>query len=223
MTALKPIENLRVRGVPATRYPLNKRCAHPECRNTVDDAHHCFPRSEIIGDSWFVEIEDDIDPSGMDAGIPSDGQAARRLVIPHVSGLCRGHHEDVEQHRAWIRLEDGVWVWYDPHEDWAPDADFGVWEELGPLNPQPGSVEGKQKRRRHKGEKARPRVNYTIRPPKDAQEDGVQLLEEAVETLENKINPIEPRPAYQTIMDALNYTILNADGSDFSEQRIIES
>jgi hypothetical protein len=55
MTALKPLENRRVRAVPSERYPLNKKCAHPECNEDAVDPHHAFPRSAIGGDSWFVE------------------------------------------------------------------------------------------------------------------------------------------------------------------------
>lgn len=240
MTALKPIENRRVRGVASERYPLNKKCAHPECSEPAVDPHHAFPRSEIGNDSWFVEIVADI--YGENDGLSDiiDGTIMREsetnirdvvAVIPHVTGLCRVHHDAVEEHRAWIKLEDGVWNWYDlaptPPEEaerWSqetgehPDAyPVDTWELLGPLNPQPGSVEGKSKRRRFKGEARRKRRTISLRVPDDAGEDGAALLDEQIEALEAKINPDDDkrRPIYYTIMDALSFTNLNAGADDF--------
>lgn len=218
MTALKPIENLRVRGVASERYPLNKKCAHPECREDAVDPHHAFPRSAIGNDSWFVEIESE----GPDFQVGF-------VVLPHVTGLCRAHHDAVEEHRAWIKLEDTTYggqqfVWYDrtgeppASEDYRPlDTIDATWTPLGPLNPQPGSVEGKSKRKKFRGEKRRKRVTISIKVPKDEQEDGAGLLDDAVELLEGRLKgDDDPRPVYYTIMDALNFTILNADADDFS-------
>jgi len=64
-------------------------------------------------------------------------------------------------------------------------------------------------------EKPRHRVSKTIKVPKDEQEDGVQILEDAIEILEEKFNPGKHRPYYYTIMDALNFTLLNAGPDDF--------
>lgn len=213
MTALKPIENRRVRAVASERYPLNEVCAHPECSEPTTDPHHAFPRSAIGGDSWFVEIIlDDVvmnrahrDPDTL-------------LVIPHVTGLCRAHHDAVEIHDAWIKLEDGEWRWYDRKSTFEGERD-GVppsWEALGPLNPQPGSRTGKPKRRKFKGEARRKRATISIKVPQDEQEDGAGLWDEALETLEQKISGDNHRPVYYTIMDALNYTILNANEDDFT-------
>jgi hypothetical protein len=218
MTALKPIENRNVRGVKAGKYPLNTLCAHPECSEKVESAHHCFPRSYIGNALWFVEIST---PSVIGGGDDL-------LTIPHVAGLCgsgtTGHHGDVEEHLAWIKYEDGEFVWYDRISDTdthalAPGYN-GTWERLGPLNPQPGSREGKPKRKRFKGEEKRKRKTVSIRVPDDAQEDGAGLLDEAVEILEAKISgntltPGDHRPKYHTLMDALNFTILNAGDDDF--------
>jgi hypothetical protein len=130
MTALKPIENRRVRGVAAERYPLNEVCAHPSCKDPAVDPHHIFPRSMINGDSWFVEISNE--------GGEREKGAPGFDPIPHVTGLCRVHHDDVEEHRAWIKLEDGGFVWYVRKED--------DWLRRGALNPQPPGKEGKPKR-----------------------------------------------------------------------------
>lgn len=220
MTALKPIENRRVLAAASERYPLNRKCAHPDCSEPTVDPHHAFPRSEIAGDSWFVIIAD-----------PETGSYDGVQPIPHVTGLCRDHHNAVEEHDAWIKYEDGVWNWYDlaptPPEEaerWSqetgehPDAyPVDTWKLLGPLNPQPGSVEGKPKRRRFKGEERRKRRTISLRVPDDAGEDGAALLDEQIEALEAKINPDDDkrRPIYYTIMDALSFTNLNAGADDF--------
>lgn len=213
MTALKPIENRRVRSVAAERYPLNKTCAHPECREDAVDPHHAFPRSAIGGDSWFVAVEYDETPT------PEEPTGTRVEIIPHVTGLCRAHHDEVEQHRAWIKLEDGVWVWYWRVHD-HPLHEIGKedeWLLVGPLNPQPGSVEGKAKRKRHQGQARRQRKVISIRVPDDADENGAGLLDESVEALEEKIKPGDHRPIYHTLMSALGYTLLNADETDFEQ------
>ena len=152
MSALKPIENARVLGVAAETYPLNRICAHPECRETVDDPHHCFPRSRQIGGSYFVEITFDTEAEAEALakllGLKANGPA---VVIPHVVGLCRKHHDMVEEHFAWIKLdlETGVWSWWYSNDQRDGTA---IYAEEGPLNPQPGSAEGKPKRKRFQGE-----------------------------------------------------------------------
>jgi hypothetical protein len=140
----------------------------PECTESVADFHHCFPRSQIAGDSWFVIVADE---DGAYTGDP----------IPHVTGLCRAHHEDVEQHRAWIKLEDGVFSWWDRVENTQWAWDMGDWLLLGPLNPQPGSVEGKPKRKKRAKQPARKKAVYSIRVPKDEGEDGYEVLSTLVE------------------------------------------
>jgi hypothetical protein len=172
MTALKPIENRRVRGVAAESYPSNLICAHPECDKPVDlrpsgdpTVHHIFPRSLTKSDSYFVAITDH----------ESDEMAFVDTILPHAVGLCgsgtTGHHGDVEEHRAWIKLEEGVYVWYDrvaptdPHDE-IPE-DWQEWVSAGALNPQPGSVDGKTKKKRTvKGTEERAkRTTVSIRLP----------------------------------------------------------
>lgn len=217
MTALKPLENRRVRAVASERYPLNKKCAHPECNEPAVDPHHAFPRSAIGGDSWFVEIRDETPTGEQYEGTDHNVIVPTLTIIPHVTGLCREHHEAVERHDAWIKLEDGVWMWYDRVPDDKVLLGETGWEPRGPLNPQPGSVEGKTKRKRFQGEARRTRRTISLRVPDDAGEDGAALMDEAVESLEEKINPDDTkrRPIYFTLMDAVNYTLLNAGPDDF--------
>ena len=189
MTALKPISNLRVRGVPSERYPLNEFCASPmsDAGTKADDAHHAFPRSQIGNDSWFVEITED------------DGQIA--LPIPHVVGLSREQHERVERHDAWIRYEDGVWNWYEAitrAEVEAMGEEFGqygqthsLWRLVGPLNPQPGSRESKPRRKKFKGEAKRQRKTISIRVPADEAENGAAVYDELLEQAQEKLKEIQ--------------------------------
>jgi hypothetical protein len=198
MTALKPLEVKRVMGVSSVRYPLNKICAHPECSETDLTAHHLFPRSTIGNGSWFVLINPKDTVRGGEAIIASD-------AIPHVTGLCghgtAGHHGDLEEHRSWVKLEDGLWVWYEETE--------GDWRKVGPLNPQPGSVEGKTKRRRRlKDEARRKRRTISIRVPDD-QEDGGALWDEMFEYIcsrlvrEGLYEEGHPIPVFEGVFAAL--------------------
>jgi hypothetical protein len=122
----------------------------------------------IGNDSYFVEIAHEDD---------------KTEIIPHAVGLCgsgtTGHHGDVEEHRAWIRLEESEFVWYDRQN--TPQEE-GEWVRLGSLNPQPGSREGKPKRRRTvKGTEERAtRKTVSIRLPEGVSgEDWDELLSEA--------------------------------------------
>jgi hypothetical protein len=145
--------------------------------------HHVFPCSQTKSDSYFVLLTE------QERGA---GEWQYPDPIPHAVGLCgsgtTGHHGDVEEHRAWIRLEDGEFVWYDrqktPQEaTGAPlTPSEGEWVRLGSLNPQPGSREGKPKRRRTvKGTKERAaRKTVSIRLPEGVSgEDWDELLAEA--------------------------------------------
>ena len=189
MTALKPLDDRRVRGVPAKRYPLNRTCAHPECTRKDVTAHHIFPKSQIGNSSWFVEVGDR-------AAKPQPPSYISADAIPHVIGLCGhgtgGHHGDIEAHRAWIKYEDGEFVWYERVDandgpgvekpGWViGDGDW--WRALGPLNPQPHIVSPKHKRGKNKqGEERRKRRRISVAVPDDS-EDGGGLWDETQEEI----------------------------------------
>lgn len=201
MTALKPIENRRVLGVSARRYPINLKCAHPECNEPAVDPHHIFPKSLITNDSWFVLITEDGKP---DTETTPEKGGGYRQAIPHVSGLCRAHHDAVELHNAWIKLEDGEFVWYDRV---APGEYGDDWKRLGALNPQPGSREGRPKRKRFQGEAKRKRRTISIRVPDDEVENGAELYDELMDQLKALWEmqypyPIIMRCLYLGIQDA---------------------
>lgn len=192
MTALKPIENRNVRGVPSTKYPINKKCAHPEC-NEPTTVHHCFPRSQIGNGSYFVEI----------VGTSIEGRPLEE-IIPHAVGLCgsgtTGHHGDVEEHRAWIKYEDGEFVWYDAVDGVLNDRSLtAYWEKLGPLNPQPGSREGKPKRKRFTGEARKQRKVLSIKVPADAEENGAEIWDELLVQCRDALGVDEDFPVYHTL------------------------
>jgi hypothetical protein len=220
MTALKPLENRRVRAVASERYPLNEFCASPmsDAGVKADDPHHCFPRSQIGGDSWFVEITypNTLAPPGPDVPFTE--------VIPHVVGLSREQHERVERHEAWIKLEDGVWNWYERENERDPsfegalvdplNPEFGNrWTLIGPLNPQPGSREGKPKRRKFKGEKRRKRTTISIRVPQDDLEDGAgiwdDLMEQAAVKLREQME-LDYEPAPYKLLTAVLYEYITS-------------
>ena len=194
---LLPVESRDVKGVPATKYRVNRICSHPHCTAASEPgAHHIFRRSAIIGDSYFVSI---------DGGEP----------IPHAVGLCSEHHRRITENRSWIRYEGGKFCWWDRHP-----SDESVWNEIGPLDPQPGQLEKRapQKPARLKTEKTeekRPSANWAIRCPKDAAaqyggEDGIALLKEMVAECARLIpHRDEDSPPYFVLMDALGWFLLN--------------
>lgn len=214
MTALRPIESRKVRAVASEKYPSNLVCAHPECKELVTlrpsgepTVHHTFSRSKIKSSSYFVDVE---------------GHG----VIPHAVGLCgsgtTGHHGDVEEQRARIQydLETKVWTWWDrDHEVKNVPAeglrDEPVWRLAGELNPRPGSVEGKPKKKKHLGKAARTAKTWTIKAPVDAEEDMIGQIKDAVEAVEEKMRPGQDhRPPAWTILDSLLYTLTNIDETD---------
>jgi hypothetical protein len=185
VTALKPIENRNVRGVPSEEYPLGTICAHPECTNTDVTAHHIFPRSLIKSKSWFVQVE---------AG----------EIFPHVVPLCgsgtTGHHGDIEEHRAWIKMEGKEFVWYDQtNEDHANSQGSGkVWTSVGALNPQPAYGDGKPKRRKTATSPAekKAKVTYSIKTPKDEENVLPELEETLRDEFREEMGWKEDVPAY---------------------------
>ena len=192
MTALKPSEDRNVCGVASVRYPLNSVCAHPECGEPAGSAHHCYPRSQIGNASWFVAFGRS--PSKRDTLVTKD-------AIPHVVGLCgdgtTGHHGDLEDHRAWIKLEDGVFVWY--------DRDGEGWVRVGPLNPQPGSREGSPKRRRRSStpEERRARRVYSIRTPEGEENILPELVGFAQDAFQRALQSTARPLPYVTVVAAL--------------------
>lgn len=200
MTALKPIENRRVRGVASEVYPTNKTCAHPHCTEPATNVHHTFPRSQIKSTSYFVAIEDD---------------DKEETILPHAVGLCgtgtTGHHGDVEEHRAWIKLEVDTYIWFDrafpPHGETKHDKLQDIdWTEVGALNPQPGSRDGKTKKRKPTAvttDAKRATKTYTIKVPKGEENIIPELMEQAQERFQEKLEADQLPLPYVTTVAAL--------------------
>jgi hypothetical protein len=200
-------------------YPVNGVCAHPDCTLPTGGVHHCFARSKIKGSSFFVAIyfDDKEDAEAFVALFPfklkaqEDGERWR-VVIPHAVGLCgsgtTGHHGDVESQWSWIRLEEGEWRWYDKNSN-------DEWNLVGALNPQPGSREGKPKRKKRlKGADRAQAQTWTVR----GDGEDLMLLRDNTEELERRIQEhsgLNPRGPVYTMLDAVNYTLTHAGKEDF--------
>lgn len=208
MTAIKPIANRRVVAVAAETYPMNPVCAHPECDEPSADPHHCFPRSAIAGDSYFVSITFD----SLDEAIEVLGKNVALTVlgdigfvsgpVPHCVGLCREHHDIVELREAQIALADGVYLWCDI-------ADDNEAVEVGELNPQPGATQAKPKRSRLKGAARRKRRTISIRVPDDT-ENGGEVWDDVIDRAKGRLideelyNEGDKIPTYEAVVAGLN-------------------
>lgn len=207
MTALKPIENMtRVRGVRSDRYLPNLICAHPECFEQAEGIHHIFGRPPgPDSGSWFVTLalEDD------------DGTMVWSTPLPAATNLCGSgttkHHGDLEEHRAWIKYEDGQFVWYEraaPGASDRPDL-TEPWIRIGPLNPQPGAREAKPKRRPPQSGPKKQKV-FSVKLP--VNEDKLDVLvprrfDELRDLLED---PSRPRSKGYTLLTALDLALIQA-------------
>lgn len=200
MTALRPIESSRVQGVPTGIYEANKLCAHPECADPVPDrGHHIFARSKIGNGLYFVQAWDE------------NGKEMFPHPIPHVTGLCRAHHDAAEEHDAWIKLEDEGFVWYDRDSSEPFDVDgHGRWQRVGPLDPQPGGREKSHLRRRKRleGDERRKRRRISIAVPAD-RENGGEVWDEILVLVKAKLVRLglysenDQIPNYEAITAAL--------------------
>lgn len=214
MTAIKPAETRRVVAVAAETYPVNAQCAWPDSDAEAVDPHHCFPRSAIGGDSYFVSMtfdtyEQAVEVIGKGTNVVEvPGMGWVTDPIPHVIGLSREIHEQVEKKQKKIMLVGGKWV------AWDKDAE-GAWVEVGELSPQPGA-RGAKKRKRFKGEKRRKRKTISFRVPDDEQEDGAGLLDEKANAIRKLFGEDESYPFYYVVSAALDFTLLNADETDFN-------
>jgi hypothetical protein len=183
LTALKPLETNKVLGQVASRYPLNMFCAMPECPEPALDPHHIFPRSQIGSDLWFVQAW------GM------DGKEMFSSPLAHVIGLCREHHDDVEEHRAWIQLDESTleFIWCERTDDVTGEESWG---KVGPLDPQPGGrkKEHRPKKRFTSDEEVKRRKSISLKFPVGF--DGLawkELLAEAERVeLEQEDTPFDP-------------------------------
>lgn len=224
MTPLKAIEAIQaVQFVPATKYPTNVTCAHPECDKEGESDHHIFGRGKgENSDSYFVLV-----PVGGDHG--AGGLIYAKKPIPHVVRFCghgtAGHHGAVEAHEAWIKYEDGVFVWYErvaiPGSMSAGDPPSEEWVRVGPLDPQPFNWGEKRRkpRKRKKGEERAKRDRITIGVPTGFADGGavwddlfgdgkderpMGRVRERLGRLREEEGGIDRRPPFELIVDMAN-------------------
>lgn len=216
MTPLKAIENIQaVKAVASTRYPKGAVCAHPECDRTDVTQHHIFGRPPgENSDSWFVLLPVNGEWQE-DESSPMHPKFMAKRAIPHVVALCghgtAGHHGDVEAHNAWIKYEDGIFVWYDLVDSKLYTDEPAEWNCLGPLDPQPfdwGSKAKKPKPRKQ-GAERRKSATATFRLPGEmfGTEEVRGMLDDALEQFEElwqaaQESP-EKRTAGATLVDAV--------------------
>lgn len=206
MTALKPIVGGEVQGIWSKTYLPNLICAHPECENAVESIHHIFGRPPgDVSDSWFVRL----------VQVDEDGTEHITTPLPHAIGLCghgtTGHHGDVEEHRAWIKYQDGVYYWYDRDEASEP-GEPGVpsWNWIGPLNPQPGAREAKPKPHIPKDGVKRKQHSFSVKLPEneDRLHEEVPRKFDMLRTLLE--DPAKPRSKGYTLATVLDLALLQA-------------
>lgn len=205
MTGLKPVVGGEVSGIWSKTYLPNLICAHPECDKAVESIHHIFGRPPgEASDSWFVRL----------VLVDEDGTQHIETPLPHATGLCghgtTGHHGDVEEHRAWIRYQDGVYNWYEYRvTEGALDDE---WAYLGPLNPQPGAREAKPKPHHPKdGEtKKRKQHSFSVKLPEneDRLHEEVPRKFDLLRTILE--DPAKPRSKGYTLATVLDLALIQA-------------
>lgn len=212
MTALRPVESWDVTAVSdhdverkhLRKLLLNTTCAHPDCDKPTESMHHAWPVGTLKSSSWLVRIP------GVDK------------PVLHAIGLCgtgtTGHHGDLEEHRGWVRYEDGEFVWYDRSQ-----YAVSPWEYIGKLDPQPGKgssnpaqngPEGRvnpegsktRKSKKLKGEVRPYRAQWNVGVPKDERENGADVLDELELALREKFSEemgwSETAPRYMIVTAA---------------------
>lgn len=197
MTALNPIVGGEVQGIWSKTYLPNLICAHPECDKEVESIHHIFGRPPgQDSDSWFVRL----------VMVDEDGTEHIITPLPHGTGLCghgtTGHHGDVEEHRAWIKFQDGVYYWYEREGD--------EWNWVGALNPQPGAREAKPKPHHPKEGKKRKQHSFSVKLPEN--EDRLHLeVPRKFDQLRTILeDPAKPRSKGYTLATILDLALIQA-------------
>lgn len=201
MTALRPVESWGVTPVESDeerkllrRMVLNETCAHPECDKPTESAHHLWPQGTLKSSSWLVRIP------GVDR------------PVQHAVGLCgsgtTGHHGDLEEHRGWVKYEDGAFNWYDKYAQSHGGPTPGpLWELVGPLDPQPGANRSGRKKiqGKKKGETRPYRAQWNVGVPKDERENGADILDELELAVREKLakeHLSDDAPRYHVVLSA---------------------
>jgi hypothetical protein len=188
MTRL-PLETRDVRGIEGgPPYELNSICAAPGCDQLSADPHHLWRRSELIGPFWWVALDDE-------------------TIVGNVVGLCQLHHHAITVNAAWIKWEDGRFVWSDMFRaseplSFQPPVRSTSNQDSFPVAPEknggeavivdpptaPAQLDGvcpsclRPLPHSHtRSEQKRPRRTWSITVPVDERENGAEMLSTLLE------------------------------------------
>jgi hypothetical protein len=184
MTKL-PHADWNVQGVEGPKYKVGPTCAVATCTHYADHGHHIWRRSFLAGDYQWVELW--------------DGK-----VVQNLCGLCSECHEKITLNKAWIAYSDdhsdGIFEYVDGVDAAAtvlvPQpktlASFATAMQMTidgkeiphddvvrvPEEEPPCPTCGRKKKRVElpAGEK-RNRASWSVSVPKDAREDGADVLD----------------------------------------------
>ena len=181
MTQL-PLSSWDVKPVEGAGYVANSICATPGCQNVASERHHCWRRSFLGGDFWYVEL-----PDG--------------AVVGNIVFLCNAHHRQITENRARISYLDGFFYWVDKATEaklsWQPVFYCSMANYLAGIHdskpleekraPKPGLCshcgQPLPHKKPEKPEAKRVRKTWSVSVPVDEQENGAELLDEHLETI----------------------------------------
>jgi hypothetical protein len=159
-----PAPSRQVEGAPGPQIAPGYTCAMPACLLRAQERHHLWRRSALGGAYDWVLVNED-------------------ALVRNVADLCRKHHQDITENRAWIRLIDNqlVWCTLDLQDNWIAVAPLTfdvntdvICEHCGQAKKRPKLGGDQAKKRRSK--------TLSISVPDD-KEDGAAVLDTLVESI----------------------------------------
>lgn len=221
---------------------IGSQCAHPYCSETRNlEKHHLWRRSFLGGAFDWVELWDGTVVANVVYLCRKHHLQVTENKVSVEWDLARGFYwvddnSSINRHlypHPQIIVSDSK---HERHED-EPDPYRHAGSALGGLTESSGNayvvsgheafgvpmirppLPGEECRlcerkvpEKKKREPAKKRTTLTFRVPKDAQEDGAEVLSELIVEVEKVLRPgEEPRPGYYTICDGLGLFLLNKE------------
>ena len=188
-----------VRGTEGPRYKVGPLCAVPTCGRLADHAHHIWSRSYM--------------------GKPYDWVVVANITLPNLLALCWDHHQDctgdIGGYDAGIRYEpeSGCLYWIvDGNEELELVWGTSQAEPYVTSEPEVCSECGRRKPRRKPDglpkRAARRKTRFVITCPQDSEEDGWQILREALDNAAELQGRTEHEDYYSAV-DGLHWFALN--------------